>query len=151
MELAENKRYCVNCGRVVEASWNFCTFCGKPSRLSFSDLNQELLNQPEEIDRLVNDCITLTKLGAEYYDKVKGQNVIGRIFKTIFGSNTRQLAKAGQKQAYAQQLLVEAIQLYVKQGQKSAQLTNKLSEKLLETRTKQSDLAQILLEITAKE
>ncbi|MBX3245806.1 MAG: hypothetical protein KF901_01345 [Myxococcales bacterium] len=92
---------------------------GLRGKVHLADLNLEWFEDRDLADDLGADCLKLFEATEDKFESVRNQRWYKRLWSTLTGGNTRQLAAGCESLAQAQQLLLQVLQVHAQTNAQS--------------------------------
>jgi uncharacterized tellurite resistance protein B-like protein len=92
---------------------------GFQGKVKLADLNLEWFEDKDLAEDLGADCLKLFEVTETHFESVRNQSWYKRLWSTLTGGNTKQLAKGCESLAQAQQLLLQVLQVHAQTNAQS--------------------------------
>src|SRR5690625_1824322 len=116
------------------------------SMVTFDDLNRDWFEDPELADEISETCLQLFQQTQQSFDSVRSQRWYRRLWSTLTGGNTRELARGLSSFAEAQQFLLQLLEAHSQANEKSNVLMQQLAQGLKQLHYQQHQIARSIVD-----
>lgn len=120
------------------------------SMVTFDDLNRDWFEDPELADEISETCLQLFQQTQQSFDSVRSQRWYRRLWSTLTGGNTRELARGLSSFAEAQQFLLQLLEAHSQANEKSNVLMQQLAQGLKQLHYQQNQIARSIVDMAER-
>lgn len=118
---------------------------GLRGRVQLADLNLEWFEDQDLAEDLGADCLKLFEATEAQFESVRSQRWYKRLWSTLTGGNTRQLASGCESLAQAQQLLLQVLQVHAQTNARSNALMLVVAQGLRHVEYQQNQVVRAIV------